>query len=162
MAYQLMFFCKGAEEETGAAAMDRVLDAVLENGPPLLGEYLGPPEPQPGEWLGLEADAIHSFRLVTGTEREGPAADYLLLEIHVGVRFIAEQVIAADPDDDHGVWGSDLLAIVTLSGENPDWPLVDRIWAALESLWAAVPWDELSGFTIAADTRRPLGGDTSP
>lgn len=49
MAYQLMFFCMGSGEETGAVAMDRVLDAVLENGPPLLGEYLGAPEPRPGE-----------------------------------------------------------------------------------------------------------------
>jgi hypothetical protein len=139
--------------------MDRVLDALLENGP-LLGEYLGPPEPQPGEWLGSETDAIHRFMLATGTESEGPAADYLLLEIQVGVRFIAEDVIAADLNDDHGVWGSDLMAVVTLSGDHPDWPLVDRIWTALESLWSAVPWDEMSGFGIAAETRRPLRGET--
>ncbi|OLT27529.1 hypothetical protein BJF79_11705 [Actinomadura sp. CNU-125] len=162
MAYRLVFFCKGAEEDSAAGAMDRVLDTLLETGPPLLGEYRGPPEPRPGERLEPDIDAVHSFRLVTGTEQEGPTPDYLLLEIRAGVRFIAEDVIAADPDDDHGVWGSELMAIVTLTGARPDWPLVDRIWTVLESLWSAVLWDETSGFAVAAETRRPLRGDISP
>ncbi|MEV5831732.1 hypothetical protein AB0L25_39830 [Spirillospora sp. NPDC052242] len=139
--------------------MDRVLDALLENGPPLLGEqgpYL------PGEWPEPEIDAVHSFRLVTGTDRQRPAADYLLLEIHAGVRSIAEDVIAADPDDEHGVWGSDLMAVITLTGARPDWPLVDRIWTVLESLWSAVPWDRTSGFAVAAETPRPLRSDPPP
>jgi hypothetical protein len=138
--------------------MDRVLDALLENGPALLGTYLGPPEPQPGR-SGPETEAVHRFWLTTGTESEEPAADHLLLEISVGMRFIAENVLAADPNDDHGVWGSDLMAVITLSGDRPDWPLVDRIWSALEGLWPTVPWDGMSGFAIAAETERPLHGD---
>ncbi|MFD0902801.1 hypothetical protein [Actinomadura sediminis] len=162
MAYRLVFFCKGAEQETAVGAMDRVLDTLLETGPPLVGEYRGPPEPQSGEWLEPDIDVVHSFRLVTGTEREGPPPDYLLLEIHAGVRFIAEDVIATDPDDDHGVWGSELMVIITLTGDRPDWPLVDRIWTVLEGLWSAVPWDEISGFAVATETHRPLRGDISP
>jgi hypothetical protein len=74
----------------------------------------------------------------------------LTLEVHVGVAEIAESVISASPNDEWGIWGCDLLATVTLSGDNPDWALVHRIWAAVVSLWRAVPWDESSGFEIAA------------
>lgn len=42
----------------------------------------------------------------------------------------------------------DLRVTITLSGDNPDWPLVDLIWAVLVDLWSAVPWDEMSGFEI--------------
>ncbi|RKS71263.1 hypothetical protein BZB76_5752 [Actinomadura pelletieri DSM 43383] len=134
MTYQLFFFCKGTEEDSGASAMDRVLDALSKNGPPLLAEYLGPPTPQSDFWVGPEIEAIQGFRLVTGNEREKPTTDYLSLEMHVGERFIAGDVIAADPNDDHNVRGSDLMAIVTLNGDRPDWPLVDRIWTVLENL----------------------------
>ncbi|MEU8118918.1 hypothetical protein AB0C21_09420 [Spirillospora sp. NPDC049024] len=158
MAYQLTFFGKATEQETAAAAMDHVLDAMLESGPPLLGESLGPPPLQLGEWSGPETEAVRSFKLATATEDMKPAADYLLLEIHVGMRSIADTVIAADPDNDHGVWGSDLLALLTLSGDRPDWPLVQRIWTTLEDLWRVVPWDEVSGFGIAAKTQLPLQG----
>ncbi|MES9602716.1 hypothetical protein [Actinomadura sp. NPDC000929] len=159
MEYQLTFFARATGQTTGAEAMEHVLNAVLESGPPLVGEYLGPPEPRPGEWSGPEADAVRSFRLATATEDMRPAADYLLLEIHVGMQFIAEDVIAADPDDDHGVWGSDLMARVTVSGERPDWPLVERIGTTLENLWSAVPWNKTSGFKVAAPPRGSLPHD---
>lgn len=136
--------------------MDPVLDALLEKGPPLLGTHLGRPEPRPG------SEPVHQFWLATATESGEPAADYLLLEISVGMRFIAENVLAADPNDDHGIWGSDLMAVVTLTGDHPDWPLVDRIWSALEGLWPTVPWDQMSGFEITAETKRPLQADPPP
>ncbi|MBE1533523.1 hypothetical protein [Actinomadura algeriensis] len=161
MTYRLVFFCKGAQEETAAVAMDRVLDTLLEDGP-LSGEYRGPPVPRPGEWPELENDAVHAFKLVTATDKGKPAPDHLLFEIHAGMRFIAEDVMAADPDDDHGVWGSELMAVITLSGARPDWPLVDRIWTALETHWSTVPWDETSGFALASETHRPLHPDTPP
>lgn len=159
MAYQLSFFCR-AGEETGAAAMDRVLDELLEDGP-LYGEFISSPLPAPGHWEGPEQEAIASFRLAASPEGVGRTSDDLLLEIRVGVRFIAETVMAADLNDEHGVWGSDLLAVITLSGDRPDWALVERIWTSLEDLWSVVPWDETSGFDVAAETRRPLQGETS-
>ena len=161
MTYRLKFFCKATEEETAAGAMDRVLDALLQDGHPLLGEYVGPPDPQPGEWQDSETEAVHAFKLVTGTESHGPQADCLLLEIYVGIRLIAEDVIQADPDDAHGIWGSDLMAVVTLSGKHPDWPLFISIWTVLERLWSAVPWDEHAGFEIAAKPPRPPKDDPS-
>ncbi|MFF4338469.1 hypothetical protein ACFY00_00865 [Kitasatospora sp. NPDC001540] len=68
----------------------------------------------------------------------------------MGVAEIAESVTAASPDDERGIWGCDLLATVTLSGDAPDRPLVDRVWAAVTALWGAVAWDEASGFEIAS------------
>ncbi|MEE1783814.1 hypothetical protein PUR71_12980 [Streptomyces sp. SP17BM10] len=53
-----------------------------------------------------------------------PVADWPTLEVQAGVSWIAESVIAASPDDEHGIWGCDLLATVTLIGDNPDWTLV--------------------------------------
>jgi hypothetical protein len=72
----------------------------------------------------------------------------------VGIAEIAESVIAASPDDEEGIWGCDLLAIVTISGDAPDWQLVNRIRAAATALWGAVPWDEASGFGIVSAAGR--------
>jgi hypothetical protein len=77
------------------------------------------------------------------------AADWLTLELHIGVEFNADMVIGIDPDAEHAIWGSDLHAVVSLSGANPDWELVDRIWSTLELLWSAIAWDEQSGFAIS-------------
>ncbi|MFF4836675.1 hypothetical protein [Streptomyces sp. NPDC001315] len=141
MVYQLSFFCRSGEDR-GDEALDRLLDHLLESGDRLVGEWLGPFE-----------DSVAAFRLGTGgSDSDSPVADLLTLEIHVGVAEIAESVIAASPNDERGIWGCDLLATVTLSGDNPDWALVHRIWAAVVSLWGAVPWDESSGFEIAAST----------
>ncbi|MFF4041253.1 hypothetical protein [Streptomyces sp. NPDC001816] len=141
MAYQLSFFCRSGEDR-GDEALDRLLDHLLEGGDRLLGEWLGPFE-----------DSVAAFRLGTGSsDSDRPVADLLTLEVHVGVAEIAESVIAASPNDERGIWGCDLLATVTLSGDNPDWALLHRIWAAVVSLWGAVPWDESSGFEIAAGT----------
>ncbi|MEU4172077.1 hypothetical protein AB0F46_34995 [Streptomyces sp. NPDC026665] len=139
MAYQLSFFCRSGEER-GDEALDRLLDHLLETGGGLR-----------GEWLGSYEDGVVAFRLGTGdSDGLGAVTDLLTLEVHVGVAEIAESVIAASPDDERGIWGCDLLAIVTLSGDNPDWALVHRIWASVVDLWRAVPWDESSGFEIAA------------
>ncbi|MFI6896969.1 hypothetical protein ACIBM4_22975 [Streptomyces sp. NPDC050256] len=139
MAYRLSFFCRSGEEN-GDEALDRLLDYLLESGDGLVGEGLGPFD-----------DSVAAFRLGTRSrDTGGPVADLLTLELHVGVAEIAESVIAASPNDESGVWGCDLLAIVTLSGDNPEWTLVHRIWAAVVSLWKAVPWDESSGFEIAS------------
>ncbi|MFC8239997.1 hypothetical protein [Streptomyces chartreusis] len=141
MAYQLSFFCRSGESRSDEA-LDRLLDHLLESGHRLVGEYVGPFE-----------DSVAVFRLGTGSsDSDRPVADLLTLDVRVGVAEIAESVIAASPDDEQGIWGCDLLATITLSGDNPDWALVHRIWAAMESLWEAVPWDESSGFEIAART----------
>ncbi|MGW2932792.1 hypothetical protein ACWDA7_13210 [Streptomyces sp. NPDC001156] len=102
-----------------------------------------------GEDRGDEAlDRLLHYLLESGDRLVG---EWLLtLEVHVGVAEIAESVITASPNDEQGIWGCDLLATVTLSGDNPDWALLHRIWAAVVSLWGAVPWDESSGFEIAA------------
>jgi hypothetical protein len=36
-----------------------------------------------------------------------------------------------------------------------DWPLVNRIWAALIALWSAIAWDEMSGFEANRDAPGP-------
>lgn len=144
MAYQLSFFCRSGEEG-GPEALDRLLDYLLETGERLVGEWLGPFD-----------DSVAAFRLGTGSsDGDRPVADLLTLEVHVGVAEIAESVIASSPNDEQGIWGCDLLAIATLSGDNPDWPLVNRIWAAVVTLWEAVPWDESCGFEIAAGAAQP-------
>jgi hypothetical protein len=77
-------------------SLERSLDELLASGDPLL-----------GEWLGPFVDEVAAYSLAT----KGPAgqalADSLTLEIHAGVAFIAESVIGADPDCEHGIWGCD-------------------------------------------------------
>ncbi|MCZ4118988.1 hypothetical protein [Streptomyces sp. H39-S7] len=144
VAYQLSFFCRSGEAR-GDEALDRLLDYLLDTGEPLVGESLGPFD-----------DSVAAFRLGTkSSTTDWSVADLLMLEVHVGVAEIAESVIDTSPNDEHGIWGCDLLAIVTLSGDKPDWPLVNRIWAAAVSIWKAVPWDESSGFEIAAGAPQP-------
>jgi hypothetical protein len=141
MAYQLLFFCR-AGEETGHTALERLLDELLVHGPLL------------GKWLGPYPEAVAVYSLASMSPDGDAVADYLQIEILVGVAAIADQAIWASPNDEHGIWGSDVLVTITLSGDSPDWPLVARIWTTLEDLWAAIPWDEMSGFEISQDAQR--------
>ena len=144
MAYSLHFFARTGQE-TGQAAIDLILDAVLASGQPVL-----------GEWLGSFVDEVAAYRLASSDLDGSAAADWLTLELHVGVEFNADTVISIDPHAEHAIWGSDLHATITLSGEDPDWELVNRIWSTLERLWSAAAWDEQSKFDI---TRRALDVD---
>nr|WSX75959.1 hypothetical protein OH826_20160 [Streptomyces sp. NBC_00899] len=137
MAYQLTFFCR-SDEENGQAAVSRVLDELLPAGDLLVAQRSGP-----------FVDEVAVCSLATRGPAGDPTADWLALELHVGVEWIAESVIAASPGDEQGIWGCDLLATVTLTGDTPDWSLANRIWKALLHLWSATPWDEMSGFEIA-------------
>jgi hypothetical protein len=139
MAYQLSFFGR-CDEAPASEVICRLLDELLATGDPLLGEVRGPIVP---------VDAIAAYRLATMKSAETTAADWLDLEVHVGIAHNADVVIGADPDAEHGIWGSDLYAVVMLSGGNPDWALVNRIWSVLERLWSAVAWDEHSGFDLS-------------
>ncbi|WP_329411755.1 hypothetical protein OG802_18005 [Streptomyces sp. NBC_00704] len=137
--YRLSFFGRSGEEG-GAEALDRLLDRLLESGDGLWGESSEPLE-----------DSVAAFRLGTiSGDGLGPVADLLTLDVRVGVAEIAESVIAASPHDERGIWGCDLLVTVALGGDDPDWALLHRIWTAVVDLWAAVAWDESSGFGVAA------------
>jgi hypothetical protein len=137
VAYYLNFFCR-AGEENGSSALARFLATLAETGDPLLVER------KTGDYV----DEVAVCELATDDGSGRPAADWLSLEFSVGVEFIAEYAIAVSPNDEYGIWGSDLQAQITLSGNSSDWPLVDRIWTTLVDLWSAVAWDETSGFEI--------------
>lgn len=139
MVYRLSFFGR-CGEQSAQDAVDVLLGEVLAEGAPVLGEVRGPIEP---------VDEIAAYRLATMTADAQAAADWLYLEVHVGLAHNADVVIGVDPDGEQGIWGSDLYAVVELSGGNPDWVLVKRIWSALERLWSAVAWDEASGFDVS-------------
>ncbi len=128
MVYRLSFFGR-CDEEPAPDVICRLLDELTATGAPLLGEVRGPIVPT-GEIAG--------YRPATMAPEKTATADWLHLEVHVGVAHNADIVIGADPDAEHGIWGSDLYAVITLSGGNPDWMLVDRIWSVLERLWSAV------------------------
>jgi hypothetical protein len=72
MAYQLLFFCR-AGEETGHAALERLLDELLVRGPLL------------GEWLGPYPEAAAGYELASMSPDGKAVADYLTIEILVGV-----------------------------------------------------------------------------
>jgi hypothetical protein len=85
-----------------------------------------------------------------------PASGWLILQFSVGIEHNAQSVISAAPNDEYGTWGSDLLAELTLTGDTTDWPLVNRIWAVLTTLWAAIAWDEMSGFEANKEAPEPV------
>ncbi|MBR7825117.1 hypothetical protein KDK95_02275 [Actinospica sp. MGRD01-02] len=139
MVYRLSFFGR-CGEQNAQDAIGRLLDEVLTDGASVLAEVCGPVMP---------VDEVAAYRLATRTPEGMAEGDRLTLEVHLGVAHNAEVVIRIDPDDARGIWGSDLYAVISLSGGHPDWVLVDRIWAALERLWSAVAWDEQSGFDLS-------------
>lgn len=139
MVYRLSFFGHCGEVKA-KAVISRLLDEVLADGAPVLGEVCG---------LVMPVDEIAAYRLATMAPEGTAAADWLSLEVHIGVAHNAEMVIGVDPDAERGIWGSDMYAVISLSGGDPDWALVDRIWSVLERLWSAVAWDEQSGFGLA-------------
>lgn len=140
VAYYLTFFCR-AGEENGSSALARFLATLAESGNPLLVER------RTGDYVY----EVSVCELATDDGSGRPVADWLSLEFSVGVEFIAESVIEVSPNDEYGIWGSDLHAQIALSGNSPDWPLVDRIWTTLVGLWSAVAWDGMSGFEINND-----------
>ena len=117
MAHQLSFFCR-AGEESGQEAMSQLLDAVLETGHQLVAEVRSP--------LFRDGAAGYGLR-TTGASASTPGADWPTLELHGGIAAVADSVIAASPNGDRGIWGSDLLALVTPSGDSPDRLLLERI-----------------------------------
>lgn len=143
MAYYLKFFCRSGEEN-GSSALASFLSKLRETGAPVLikrgaGDYV---------------DEVDFCELATDDGSGVPVAGWLMFEVAVGVEFNAESVIHASPNDEYGVWGSDLRATLTLSGDT-DWRLVERIWATLLDLWSAVAWDGMSGFEINKDAPKP-------
>ncbi len=144
VAYHLTFFCRSGQEN-GPAALASFLSKLTETGDPVLirrpaADYV---------------DEVDVCELATDNGSGMPAAGWLVLQFSAGVRYNAESVISACPDDEHGIWGSDLLTELTLTGSDTDWPLVNRIWAVLVTLWSALAWDEISGFEINKDTPGP-------
>lgn len=139
MAYYLTFFCRSGEEN-GSSALARFLSKLTETGEPVLIRRR----------TGNYVDEVAVCELATGNGSGAPVAGRLTLEFSVGVEFIAEYVIATSPNDEYGIWGSDLHVELTLSGET-DWALVERVWATLVDLWSAVAWDGMSGFEINKD-----------
>lgn len=143
MAYSLTFFCR-SRQENGSTALASFLAKLTETGDRVLirrpaADY---------------ADQVDACELATDNGSGMPAAGWLVLQFQVGVRYNADSVIRADPDDERGIWGSDLQAELLLTGSDTDWPLVNRIWALLVTLWQAIAWDEMSGFEADKDAPR--------
>jgi hypothetical protein len=137
VVYRLHFFATTGED-SGQAAINRLLDELAAADRPVL-----------GEWRGPFVEEVAAYRLATPNSDGSAAADWLTLEVHAGVEFNADMVTGIDPDAEHAIWGSDLHVEVSLSGADPDWELVDRIWTTLERLWSAIAWDEQSRFEIS-------------
>jgi hypothetical protein len=140
VAYYLTFFCRSGEEN-GSSALARFLSELTETGAPI----------QIKRTAFEYVDEVDVCKLATDNGSGAPAAGWVTLEISVGVEYNAQSVIHACPNDEHGIWGSDLRAELTLVGNETDWPLVQRIWAVLVTLWSAIAWDEMSRFEVNRD-----------
>jgi hypothetical protein len=144
VAYYLTFFCRSGEEN-GSSALARFLSELTEAGAPTLIKRTA------FEYV----DEVDVCKLATDNGSGAPAAGWVTLEISVGVEYNAQSVIHASPNDERRIWGSDLRAELTLVGNETDWPLVQRIWAVLVTLWSAIAWDEMSGFEVNRDAPAP-------
>jgi hypothetical protein len=122
VAYYLTFFCRSGEEN-GTSALATILSKLTETGDPVLIKR---------DAVGY-VDEVDACELATDNGSGLPVTGWLTLQLSVGVEYNAESVIHASPNDEYGVWGIDLRAELTLSGDT-DWPLVERIWATLVTL----------------------------
>jgi hypothetical protein len=131
-------------QEKGSSALASFLSKLTETGDPVLIK-------RPAANYAHEVDVCE---LATDNGSGRPQAG-LVLQFSAGVRYNAMSVISASPNDECGIWGSDLQAELILTGTNTDWPLVNRIWAVLVTLWSAIAWDEMSGFEVNKDAPGP-------
>ena len=53
---------------------------------------------------GDYADQVDACELATDNGSGMPAAGWLVIQFQVGVRYNADSVIRADPDDERGIW----------------------------------------------------------
>lgn len=139
VAYSLTFFCRSGEL-TGSSALATFLAKLTDAGDPLLIRHDAVDR----------IDEVDACELASDNGSGAAASGWLLLQFSVGVEYNAPSVIGASPSGEYGIWGSDLVAELILSGVT-DWPLVKRIWAALAALWSAIAWDEMSGFDVNKD-----------
>jgi hypothetical protein len=145
VAYYLTFFCRSGEEN-GSSALAAFLSELTETGDPVLIKHAA------ADYV----DEVDVCELATDNGSGMPTAGWLTLELSVGIEYNAQSVIRASPNDERGIWGSDLQAQLILTGNDTDWPLVNRIWAVLIALWSAIAWDEMSGFEANDDAPRPV------
>jgi hypothetical protein len=115
VAYYLTFFCRSGEEN-GSSAMARFLSELPETGGPVLVKHSA------ADYV----DEVDVCRLATDNGSGAPEAGWVVLELSVGVEYNAQSVLRASPYDERGIWGSDLRAVLTLTGSNTDWPLAKR------------------------------------
>ena len=104
MAYSLTFFCR-SEQEKGSTALASFLPKLTETGDRVLIKHPA----------ADYADQVDACEPATDNDSEMPAAGWLVLQLYVGVRYNADSVIRAGPDDEHGIWGSDLQAELPLT-----------------------------------------------
>jgi hypothetical protein len=144
VVYHLQFFCRSGEEN-GSSALARFLALLTETGDPVLIKRA----------TADYADEVDVCELATDNGSGLPMAGWLILQLSAGVEYIAQSVIHAAPNDECGIWGSDLRAELMLTGSDTDWSLVQRIWSVLITLWSATAWDEMSGFDVNKDAPEP-------
>lgn len=145
MAYHLTFFCRSGEENP-SSALATFLSKLAQTGDPVLVRRCA------GDYV----DEVGVCELATDNGSAVPKSGWLILQFSGGTECNAQSVISASPNDEHGIWGSDLLVELILTGNTTDWPLVNRIWAVLITLWSAIAWDEMSRFEANKDAPEPL------
>jgi hypothetical protein len=77
----------------------------------------------------------------------------ILLEMRTDQPMVQKMVSSygAQADAPH-IADSDLLIILTLVGDDPDWALVRDLWIAAAKLWHVVPHSDVTGFDIGLDS----------
>ena len=107
MAYRLIFFCRSGEKD-GLSALATFLSKLTKTGDLVLVKR--PAADYAGE--------VNVCELATGNGSAMPTSGWVILHFSAGIETNAQRVIHASPDDEHGVWGSDLLAELTLTGNH--------------------------------------------
>ena len=139
MTYCITFYCR-----SGGGTAEQALDRVVADSRSLGGAQLYATGRACGDgWVEVSL----------GSTTEHAESGTVRLELHTAdalVRKMIEPVSiegAARRIDD-----VDMVAILTLSGNEVDWLAVRGAWISMTRIWRAIPYDDVSGFDVSIDS----------
>jgi hypothetical protein len=83
---------------------------------------------------------------------EPPEISTVRIEVHGDPALVGAMVTEVEADDYSGrVKSADTVLILTLHGADVNWPIVRKVWNAIETQWPTAVHDDGSGFGLSIE-----------
>lgn len=132
VSYNITFYCHSNATRPGEA-IDQIAAWTASQGV--------------GLQLATRASGVGWAEASIGLSDSSAADGSVRLEVHNAPSLVGDMVKQVSSEDSSKrLAAADLVAILTLSGDEIEWEAVRGTWLALEALWSAIPYDDGSGF----------------